>query len=56
QVELERNSSSTLKVHVERARGDKCERCWKYTTDVGRDTDFPTVCASCATVLPEFLP
>jgi len=56
QVELERDSSSTLKVHVERARGDKCERCWKYTTDVGRDSDFPTVCASCATVLPEFLP
>lgn len=44
-----------LKVRVEHARGDKCERCWKYTLDVGSDPEFPTVCANCASVLPEFL-
>jgi isoleucyl-tRNA synthetase len=55
QVEVERDPSTGLTVEVERARGDKCERCWKYTTDVGSDEDFPTVCASCAAVLPEFL-
>ncbi|MGH9622636.1 MAG: isoleucine--tRNA ligase, partial [Bryobacteraceae bacterium] len=42
-------------VHVDRARGDKCERCWKYTMDVGSNPEFPTVCAACAAVLPEFL-
>jgi isoleucyl-tRNA synthetase len=54
QVDLERTGSDELIVHVERARGDKCERCWKYTTDVGSDPAFPTVCAACAAILPEF--
>ena len=56
QVQLERKPVSELAVQVERVRGDKCERCWKYTTDVGSDEDFPTVCAACASVLREFLP
>jgi isoleucyl-tRNA synthetase len=47
--------SQELAVKVERARGDRCERCWRYTTDVGSESDFPTVCARCASVLPEFL-
>ena len=33
-------------VRVERAAGEKCERCWKYTTDVGSDARFPTICAA----------
>ncbi len=53
QVELRRGDEEQLKVAVERARGDKCERCWKFTTDVGSDPEFPTVCAACATVLTE---
>jgi isoleucyl-tRNA synthetase len=55
QVNLLRSDSSGLKVTVERARGDKCERCWKYTLDVGSDPEFPTVCAACASVIREFL-
>lgn len=55
QVELEHGPADGLEIRVERARGDKCERCWKYTTDVGVHQDFPTVCAACAAVLPEFL-
>jgi isoleucyl-tRNA synthetase len=54
QVELARGGPG-LEVRVERARGDKCERCWKYKSDVGSDDEFPTVCASCASVIPEFL-
>jgi isoleucyl-tRNA synthetase len=54
QVELQNGPhASDLIVNAERARGDKCERCWKYTTDVGSDPDFPTVCAACAAVLRE---
>ena len=30
-----------LSVDVERASGDKCERCWKYTHDVGSDPASP---------------
>ena len=37
-----------LEVTVERADGAKCERCWKYSTAIGVDTDYPTVCDSCA--------
>jgi isoleucyl-tRNA synthetase len=54
QLGLEHDSSAELEVRVERARGDKCERCWKYKEDVGEDADFPTVCASCAAILREF--
>ena len=30
------------------ADGDKCSRCWKYTTDVGQDSAHPEICARCA--------
>ena len=53
-VELQRAEADTLEVRVERALGDKCERCWKYTTDVGSDPEFPTICASCARIVREF--
>jgi isoleucyl-tRNA synthetase len=55
QVEVKPASTNEFQARVERARGDKCERCWKYKTDVGSNPDFPTVCASCAAVLPDFL-
>jgi isoleucyl-tRNA synthetase len=38
-------------VKVGKADGAKCERCWKYDPQVGKDTNHPTVCARCATVL-----
>ena len=40
-----------LGVVVEKAAGAKCERCWKYTADVGKDTQHPSVCARCAGVV-----
>jgi isoleucyl-tRNA synthetase len=44
---------STEGVVVERADGAKCERCWKYSTDVGADIEYPTVCGDCAPVLKD---
>jgi isoleucyl-tRNA synthetase len=35
-------------VKVDRAEGTKCERCWRYTQDVGSHPGWPTVCARCA--------
>ena len=29
----------------------KCERCWRYTDDVGGRSEFPTVCARCGEAL-----
>jgi isoleucyl-tRNA synthetase len=40
-------------IEVGKASGRKCERCWKYSEDVGRDPAHPTVCARCARVLAE---
>jgi isoleucyl-tRNA synthetase len=55
QVELELAEGAELGVKVERAAGDKCERCWKYTLDVGGDASFPTVCLPCAGAVREIL-
>lgn len=38
-------------VHVEKAGGSKCARCWRYPGDVGGDRDYPGVCLRCARVL-----
>jgi isoleucyl-tRNA synthetase len=55
QVSLEGHADADLSVHVERAGGVKCERCWKYTFDVGSNPQLPTVCAACAEAVLENL-
>ena len=37
-----------LVVKVEVAEGEKCERCWKYSTTVGEDKENPTICHRCS--------
>ena len=34
-------------VKVERAEGEKCERCWMYSTTVGESAEHPTLCERC---------
>jgi isoleucyl-tRNA synthetase len=55
QVAVEQQPGGELAVEIGRAAGTKCERCWKYTTDVGSNPAFPTVCAACAEALQEIL-
>ncbi|MES1258653.1 MAG: isoleucine--tRNA ligase, partial [Acidobacteriota bacterium] len=43
-----------LQVGITRATGTKCERCWKYTRDVGAAPEFPTICAACAVAVKDF--
>ncbi len=38
-------------VKVEKAEGEKCERCWTYTHDVGEHHGYQHVCARCGDVL-----
>jgi isoleucyl-tRNA synthetase len=33
------------------AEAVKCERCWRYTDDVGQNTSYPSVCLRCAEAL-----
>jgi isoleucyl-tRNA synthetase len=42
-----------LKVKIEKARGGKCERCWNYSEQVGKDSRYPTVCERCSEALRE---
>jgi isoleucyl-tRNA synthetase len=53
QVALDPAGAGALDVKVERAAGQKCERCWKYTTDVGSVAKYPTICAPCAAAVDE---
>jgi isoleucyl-tRNA synthetase len=55
QVEVKRAAEGELSVTVERAAGEKCERCWRYTTDTGADSRYPTVCGRCAQAVGEML-
>ena len=40
-----------LAVQVERASGDRCERCWMYVDSVGQDAEHPSLCSRCASVI-----
>lgn len=40
-------SGDSLKVSVARADGEKCERCWNYSTRIGESAEFPSVCERC---------
>jgi isoleucyl-tRNA synthetase len=42
-----------LEVTVQKADGKKCERCWNYSTRVGENPRYPTVCERCSEALAE---
>ncbi|MBP5581343.1 MAG: isoleucine--tRNA ligase, partial [Ruminococcus sp.] len=47
-IKSEDSTYSTLSVTVEKADGQKCERCWCYSEEVGKITLHPTLCKRCA--------
>ncbi|MFY9743245.1 MAG: isoleucine--tRNA ligase [Candidatus Sulfotelmatobacter sp.] len=49
------NGTSSVHVEVKKAEGWKCERCWNYSTHVGEDKEYPTVCERCSAVLGEIV-
>ena len=54
-VSEEANNSEIegISIYIEKADGEKCERCWKYDTKVGQDPIHTDVCPRCAAVLKE---
>jgi isoleucyl-tRNA synthetase len=42
-----------LAVRVDLADGKKCERCWNYSTHVGENKRYPTICERCSEALAE---
>jgi isoleucyl-tRNA synthetase len=56
QVEVTQSASGGadgVGVRVERAEGEKCERCWNYSTRVGESSRYPTACERCVEALAE---
>jgi isoleucyl-tRNA synthetase len=47
------NGEAAVQISVGRAAGAKCERCWNYSTHVGENPLYPTVCERCGPVLAE---
>ncbi len=47
------NGDTGLTVEILKAPGKKCERCWNYSTHVGEDKNYPSVCERCSAVLAE---
>jgi len=47
------NGDGNVAVQVGKAAGQKCDRCWNYSTHVGEDPVYPTVCERCSAVLKE---
>jgi isoleucyl-tRNA synthetase len=43
----------SVAIEIERAQGQKCERCWNYSTRVGESATYPTVCERCVAALNE---
>jgi isoleucyl-tRNA synthetase len=56
QVELRESTEpyeKNLPLKIERAEGEKCERCWNYSTRVGESARYPTACERCVEALAE---
>jgi isoleucyl-tRNA synthetase len=49
----EQSEPSISEIRITRAEGAKCERCWNYSTHVGENADYPTVCERCVKALNE---
>jgi isoleucyl-tRNA synthetase len=40
-----------LSIRVERAAGEKCPRCWNYSSGIGSNQAHPEICPRCAAAL-----
>lgn len=46
EVEIVDNSSE-LEIRIDKAEGERCERCWVISKTVGENSDHPTLCSRC---------
>ncbi len=45
------DSDAEVQATVAKADGQKCERCWHWELDVGKDPAHPSICARCVTAV-----
>ncbi len=48
---IEIPGAEELGVAIDRAAGEKCQRCWMYTAKVGQDEAHPDLCPRCTAVV-----
>jgi isoleucyl-tRNA synthetase len=53
-AELQRARSEGFFVKIVHADGLKCERCWHWETDVGKNPEHPTICGRCIKAVKQF--
>jgi isoleucyl-tRNA synthetase len=53
-LEVNPKDSDSLDVMVAKADGQKCDRCWRWETDVGKDPEHPTICGRCVEAVKQF--
>jgi isoleucyl-tRNA synthetase len=53
QVSLTKSDTGATNIKVQRAEGQKCDRCWNYSIRVGESQRYPTVCERCVAALEE---
>ncbi|MFM8308251.1 MAG: zinc finger domain-containing protein, partial [Microcystis aeruginosa] len=46
-----KGESDFVSVGIVKADGEKCDRCWNYSTQVGKFADDPTICERCNAAL-----
>jgi isoleucyl-tRNA synthetase len=45
------SETELVSVGIVKAEGEKCDRCWNYSTHVGEFKDDPTICERCDSAL-----
>jgi isoleucyl-tRNA synthetase len=48
-----RSDAKGIEIRVEKALGQKCERCWHWEQDIGQNAEHPTICARCTKAVLE---
>ena len=51
--QVEVHESDSFAVEIQKADGQKCDRCWNYSVRVGESEKYPTVCERCSEALNE---
>jgi isoleucyl-tRNA synthetase len=51
EVNLETQEGDDFRLEVVNAPGEKCIRCWNYSTYVGQSSDYPSFCKRCEDVV-----
>ncbi len=51
--QVEVHESEEFGVEIQKADGEKCERCWNYSIQVGEFENYPTICERCFEALSE---